>query len=138
MNTILKEIKAFLNNRLIILFTIFFVATFFLKFIFFKNNLDYRYTELQKSHFENGKYKRDNTFWMERKTENPLNGLVYDYAENGERIDFGYLVNGYQDGVWTFFHDNGQPSMENIYKNGKFIKTTHRWDMYGQLINNED
>ena len=75
---------------------------------------------------------------MERKTENPLNGLVYDYAENGERIDFGYLVNGYQDGVWTFFHDNGQPSMENIYKNGKFIKTTHRWDMYGQLINNED
>ena len=137
MNIILKEIKAVLNKRLIILITIFFVATFFLKFIFFKNDLGYRYTELQKSHFENGKYKRDDTFWMERKTENPLNGLVYDYAENGERIDFGYLVNGYQDGTWKFFHENGKPSMENIYKNGKFIETTQRWDSDGKLLEND-
>ena len=42
---------------------------------------------------------------MVRKTEEPLNGLVYDYAENGKRIEFGYLVNGYQDGSWKFFHE---------------------------------
>ena len=57
MDTILKEIKAVLNKHLIILLTIYLVATFFLKFIFIENDLGYRYTELQKSHFENGKYK---------------------------------------------------------------------------------
>ena len=67
------------------------------------------------------------------KTEEPLNGLVYDYAENGKRIEFGYLVNGYQDGTWKFFYENGKPSMENIYKNGKFIETTQRWDGDGKL-----
>ena len=50
------------------------------------------------------KYKRDDNFWMVRKTGEPLNGLVYDYAENGKIIEFGYLVNGYQDGTWKFFH----------------------------------
>ena len=73
---------------------------------------------------------------MERKTEIPLNGLVYDHLENGKRIEFGYLVNGYQDGPWTFFNDNGTPSMTNLYKNGKFMETIQRWNMHGKLINN--
>ena len=30
---------------------------------------------------EFGKYKRDDNFWIVRKTKEPLNGLVYDYAE---------------------------------------------------------
>ena len=38
---------------------------------------------------ENGKYKRDGIMWMERKSSLPLTGLVYDFAENGKRIDFG-------------------------------------------------
>ena len=76
----------------------------------------------QKSHMHKGKYKRDDNFWMVRKTEEPLNGLVYDYAENGKRIEFGYLINGYQDGNWTFFHENGKPSMENISKMENLLK----------------
>ena len=83
---------------------------------------------------ENGKYKRDGIMWMERKTSLPLNGLVYDFAENGKRIDFGMLVNGHQDGVWKFFHENGLPSMENIYKDGEFINTTKRWDSDGKEL----
>ena len=136
MNSIIKEIKLILNNRLIVLLTIFFAFAFFFQFILIRTDSGYLYTELQKSHFENGKYRRINNLWMVRKVEIPLNGLVYDHLENGKRIEFGYLVNGYQDGTWTFFHDNGTPSMTNLYKNGKFMETTQRWDIHGKLINN--
>ena len=95
---------------------------------------NYLYTELQHSHMENGKYKRMGIVWMERKTEKPLNGLVYDHTRDGSRIEFGLLKNGYQDGVWNFFHENGQASMENIYINGDFIETKKRWDVNGALI----
>ena len=94
----------------------------------------YLYTELQKSHLENGRYKRDGILWTDRKSTTPLTGLVYDFAENGERIDFGMLVDGHQDGVWRFFHDNGVPNMENIYEDGEFISTTKRWDYEGKEI----
>ena len=30
-----------------------------------------------------------------------------------------------------------QPSMKNIYKNGKFIKTAQRWDNNGSLLVND-
>ena len=59
------------------------------------------------------------------------------FQKMGKRIEFGYLVNGYQDGTWKFFHENGKPSMENIYKNGKFIETTQRWDSDGKLLEND-
>ena len=126
-----------MNNRIIILFTIFFLSTFFFQFVFVKDGDGYLYTELHDSHMQEGKYKRDDKFWIVRKTEESLNGLVYDYAENGERIEFGYLINGYQDGTWRFFHENGKPSMENIYKNGKFIETTQRWNKDGKLMGND-
>ena len=122
-----------MNNRVIVLLSVFFALTFFFQFIFIENGDGYLYTELQESHMQEAKYKRDDNFWMVRKTEEPLNGLVYDYSKNGQRIEFGYLVNGYQDGTWKFFHENGKPSMENIYKNGKFIETTQRWDSDGKL-----
>ena len=122
----LKRKQGVLNNRFIILLTVFFVSTFFFQYIFIEDSDSYLYTELQKSYMQEGKYKRDDNFWMVRKTEEPLNGLVYDYAENGKRIEFGYLVNEYQDGTWKFFHENGKPSLENIYKSGKFIETTQR------------
>ena len=126
-----------MNNRIIILGSIFFLLTFFFQFVFIEDGDEYLYTELQESHTQEGKYARDDNFWMVRKTEEPLDGLVYDYAENGKRIEFGYLVNGYQDGTWKFFHENGKPSMENIYKNGKFIKTAQRWDNDGKLLEND-
>ena len=88
-----------MNNRIIILLTIFFVSTFFFQIIFVEDSDGYLYTELQESHMQEEKYKRDDNFWMVRKTEEPLNVLVYDYAENGKRIEFGYLINGYQDGL---------------------------------------
>ena len=123
------------SHRIKILSTSFILSIIYFQFVHphFHNEkgIEYLYTELQKSHIKNGKYKRDGILWMERNTQKPLNGLVFDYAENGKRIDFGMLVNGHQDGVWRFFHENGQPSMENIYKNGKFIKTAQRWDSKG-------
>ena len=125
-----------MNNRLIIYLTVFFLSTFLLQFAFNESKSDYLYTELQQSHMENGKYQRDGIMWLDRQTEVPLNGLVYDYSENGKRIEFGFLKNGYQDGVWYFFHENGQPSMENIYVDGDFINTTKKWDMDGTLIDN--
>ena len=138
-NKSIKEAKqeTEINNRVIILLTVFFVSTFFFQIIFVENSDGYLYTELQESHMQEGKYKRDDNFWMVRKTEEPLNGLVYDYAENGKKIEFGYLVNGYQDGTWKFFHENGKPSMENIYKNGNFIETTQKWDSDGKLLEDD-
>ena len=102
---------------------------------FFNIDVDnFLYTELQKSHIDNGKYKREGIIWIERRTRKPLTGLVYDYAENGKRIEFGMLENGFQNGIWKFFHENGKPSMENVYVNGKFISTTKRWDSDGNEL----
>ena len=126
-----------INNRVIMLVSTLFLFTIFFQFGFNEDSDGYLYTELQKSHMQEGKYKRDDNYWLVRKTEEPLNGLVYDYAENGKRIEFGYLVNGYQNGTWKFFHENGKPSMENTYKNGKFIETTQRWDNDGNLLEND-
>ena len=121
-----------------ILSTIFILSIIYVQFVYphFTNEKksEYLYTELQKSHLENGKYKRDGILWTDRKSTMPLTGLVYDFAENGIRIDFGMLVNGHQDGIWRFFHDNGVPSMENIYEDGEFIRTTKRWDYEGNEI----
>ena len=132
----IKEIKIILNNRLIFLLTIFSAFVFIFQFISIKTNSGYLYTELQKSHFENGKYRIINNLWMECKTEIPLSRLVFDHLENGKRIEFGYLINRYQDRTWTFFHDNSTPSMTNLYKNGEFVETTQSWDIHGNLINN--
>ena len=71
--------------------SVFFASTFFFQIIFVEDSDGYLYTELQESHMQEGKYKRDDNF-DGKKTEEPLNGLVYDYAENGKRIEFGYLV----------------------------------------------
>ena len=102
---------------------------------FFNVDIDnYLYTELQKSHIDNGKYKREGIVWMERRTGKPLTGLVYDFAGNGKRIEFGMLEKGYQNGIWKFFHENGLPSMENVYRDGEFINTTKRWDKEGKVL----
>ena len=126
------------SHRIKILSTIFIIFIIYFQFVHphFTNEKksEYLYTELQKSHLENGKYKRDGILWTYRKSTTPLTGLVYDFAENGKRIDFGMLVDGHQDGIWKFFHENGVPSMENIYEDGEFIRTTKRWDSEGKEI----
>ena len=74
------------NHRLRILLTLFFISIIYFEFIssyfFDREKGDFLYTELQQSHMEDEKYKRDGIMWMERKTEEPLTGLVYDYTEN--------------------------------------------------------
>ena len=123
------------SHRIKILSTFFILSIIYFQFVHphFRNEkeIKYLYTELQKSHMKNGKYKRDGIIWMERDNLMPLTGLVYDFAENGKRIDFGILMNGHQNGVWRFFHKNGLPSMENVYENGKFFNTIRRWDSKG-------
>lgn len=81
----------------------------------------------------NAKYKI--FFRIKRKTEILLNGLVYYHLKNSKGIKFGYLVNSYQDGTWTFFHDNGTPSMKNVYKNDIYIKAPQSRDMHDNFIN---
>ena len=126
------------SHRIKILSSIFILSIIYVQFVhphfYNEKESEYLYTELQKSHMENGKYKRDGILWMERKSLLPLTGLVYDFAENGKRIDFGMLVDGHQDGIWRFFHENGVPSMENIYEDGEFIRTTKRWNSEGNEI----
>ena len=118
--------------------TLFILSIIYVQFVhphfYNEKESEYLYTELQKSHMENGKYKRDGILWTDRKSTTPLTGLVYDFAENGKRIDFGMLVDGHQDGIWRFFHENGVPSMENIYEEGEFIRTTKRWNSEGNEI----
>ena len=128
------------NRRRKILTTVFFISIIYFEFIspyfFNKEKGDFLYTELQESHMEHGKYKRDGILWMERNTEEPLTGLVYDYTEGGKRIEFGMLFDGHQHGFWRFFHENGKPSMENVYVFGEFQETTKRWDKDGNLLEN--
>ena len=63
-NETIKEAKqeSVINNRVIILLAVFFVSTFFFQIIFVEDSDDYLYTELQESHMQEGKYKRDDNF----------------------------------------------------------------------------
>ena len=82
-----------MNNRVLILSTVFALAFIFLQFASNEGEIGFFYSQLQKSKLNDGKYKRNNNFWMGRETEEPLKGLVYDYSENSIRIKFGLLVN---------------------------------------------
>ena len=42
--------------------------------------------------------------------------------------------NGKQDGLFTFWHENGQKWEEETWKDGKFIERI-RWDEYGNVTN---
>ena len=106
------------SHRIKILSTIFIIFIIYFQFVHphFNNEKksEYLYTELQKSHLENGRYKRDGILWTDRKSTTPLTGLVYDFAENGKElisecwwmvIKMGYgdfsMIMGYQ--IWKTF-----------------------------------
>ena len=126
------------SNTRKLLVSVLFISILYFGFLspyfFDKKEENFLYTELQQSHLENGKYKRDGIMWMKRKTEEPLNGLVYDFTKNEKKIEFGMFYEGHQHGIWRFYHKNGQPSMENVYVFGEFKETTKKWDVNGVLI----
>ena len=66
------------SHRIKILSTLFILSIIYVQFVhpYFNNQKkgEYLYTELQKSHMENGKYKRDGIMWMEKLTELQLDG----------------------------------------------------------------
>ena len=45
--------------------------------------------------------------------------FVLEYHENGEKKVEGTLKNKKEDGLWTYWHTNGQKKREVIYKDGK-------------------
>ena len=128
------------SNTRKLLVSVLFISIIYFGFLspyfFDKKEENFLYTELQQSQLENGKYKRDGILWMKRKTNEPLNGLVYDFTKDGKKIEFGMLYEGHQHGIWRFFHENGQPSMENVYVFGEFKETAKKWDINGKLIEN--
>ena len=45
--------------------------------------------------------------------------FVYEYYKNGKQKIEGTLKNKKEDGLWTYWHTNGQKKREVIYKDGK-------------------
>ena len=99
-----------MNNRIIILGSIFFLLTFFLQFIFIEDGDGYLYTELQESHMQEGKYKRDDNFWFNYAllsaryirvnpifTESLLDGENYFGVDKGKvgRFEAGGIISAY-------------------------------------------
>ena len=54
--------------------------------------------------------------------------------QDGKKVTFGNLKEGKMDGEWTFYHDNGQPASEMIFKNGELIEKIGTWDENGSAV----
>ena len=53
-----------------------------------------------------------------KNTNKPYSGDVFSLYDDGKRRDEGGLKNGREDGVWTYWHENGQTRSKGNYKNG--------------------
>jgi len=59
--------------------------------------------------------------WTEKFSDVPPTGNVFGYfGEDGnlKKVYVGNLLNGKQEGRWTFWFNNGRKSSEGFYKNG--------------------
>ena len=60
------------------------------------------------------------------------NGMVYGYFDD-ERVEWGKLVDGKQEGIWKFFHPNGQVMSEMFFEDGDMKEVMGRWNEDGSV-----
>ena len=67
-----------------------------------------------------GKIEGDEIWETLRKSnEEPFNGLIVTYHDNGNLFFRGLVENGLDNGVWEYFTENGQLWKKTPYKDGK-------------------
>ena len=61
------------------------------------------------------------TWFIFINSEEPFSGLIINKYESGQKHTKGYLTNGREDGIWTWWYENGQKSKEVDYFDGKTL-----------------
>ena len=51
-----------------------------------------------------------------KNTNKPYSGDVFSLYDDGKKRDEGGLKNGREDGVWTYWHENGQTRSKGNYR----------------------
>ena len=76
--------------------------------------------------------KRGDTYYKIN-SEKPFSGLMVNKYESGQKKIKGYLTDGKEDGIWTWWFENGQKSKEIDYFYGKTLDALYkRWYENGQ------
>jgi len=76
--------------------------------------------------------KRGDTYYKVN-SDKPFSGLIVNKHESGQKHTKGYLTNGREDGIWTWWYENGQKSKEIDYFDGKTLDVLYKkWDDNGQ------
>jgi|APSaa5957512535_1039671.scaffolds.fasta_scaffold90798_1 antitoxin component YwqK of YwqJK toxin-antitoxin module len=57
---------------------------------------------------------------------------------HGQYFKQGELVKGLKEGGWSQWHENGQKSVEESFKNNKLENLRIRWDKYGKTLSKEN
>ena len=78
--------------------------------------------------------RKPGDLWVDR-SNTPFNGMVYGYMGNDERVEWGKLVDGKQEGIWKFFHPNGQVMSEMFFEDGDMKELIGRWNEDGSVKN---
>ena len=79
--------------------------------------------------------KRGDTYY-EINSEEPFSGLIINKYESGQKRTKGYLTNGKEDGIWTWWYE-GSPKnhirlyLDNILDNLPYL-FYDSWENYGQ------
>ena len=79
--------------------------------------------------------KRGDTYY-EINSEEPFSGLIINKYESGQKHTKGYLTNGREDGIWTWWYE-GSPKnhirlyLDNILDNLPYL-FYDSWENYGQ------
>ncbi len=61
-----------------------------------------------------------------------LHGTYESYYENGNKQEFFNLSMGKEDGIYRYYHENGQLWIEKVYKKGLLINVTGNYDAQGK------
>ena len=59
-------------------------------------------------------------------SDKPFSGLVVNKYESGQKHTKGFLTNGREDGIWTWWYQNGQKSKEVDYFDGKSLDVLYK------------
>ena len=82
-----------------------------------------------------GKVEGDEIWESLRKSnEEPFNGLLVSYHDNGNPNFRGLVKNGLDNGVWEFFTENGQLQSKETYKDGKIHGLYELWFDDGEKL----
>ena len=75
--------------------------------------------------------ERDGVFYT-KDTNEPYSGPVFSLYDDGKKNKEGTFKDGKEDGLWTWWFENGQKKSEPIWKDGEFI-SSKSWNEDGSV-----